>query len=180
MPSRLVMRKSEVQSDGSCTSATLTCKEVDPVKRLIIITTQEIIAADTPTQIELTGITNPRSVQPTDVIRIVTFDADGISEIDSGFNIGTTMIDLAKITGFSVRPSSTINGELNTYTFTLSTIVNFEKGDVLQYTMPAQVGLPTTVNEINIRPLPRTVDGKKVTDKLKVVISGQTIYVTFL
>lgn len=180
MPDRLVIRQSEVKSEGSCTSATLTCTFVDPVEGLIIIRTQEIIAADTPTQIVLHGITNPRSVQPTEVIHIVTFDADGISEIDSGFDIGTTMIDLAKITGFSVRPTSTINGELNTYMFTVSTIVSFEKGDVLQYTMPANVGLPETAKKLNIRPLPRIVDGEKVKDELRVEISGQTIIITFI
>lgn len=101
---------------------------------------------------------------------MTTFDADGISEIDSGFDIGTTMVDLAKITGFSVRPSSTINGVMNTYTFTLSTVVNFEQGDVLRYTMPPKVILPATVEELNITPLPRTVDGNDVTDVLEVEI----------
>lgn len=65
MPERLVMRESEVQSAGACTSPTLTCTEVDQSKRRIIIKTQEIIAAGTPTSIVIMGITNPRSVQST-------------------------------------------------------------------------------------------------------------------
>jgi len=172
MPARLVMRPSEVLSDGACTSPTLSCTEVNTEKGLIIIKTQELITAGTATELVITGITNPRSLQPTEVIHMVTFDADGISEIDSGFDIATTMVDLAKITGFSVRPQSTINGVLNTYTFSLSTIVPFEDGDTLKFTMPSGVTLPATVADLTITALPRTVDGVAVKDHLNIEMTG--------
>jgi hypothetical protein len=95
MPDRIGLRPSEVLSDGSCTSNTLTCTSVDPVTNVIIIKTQEIILAETSTTIVITGITNPRSIQPTQVIHIVTYDADGISEIDAGYDVGVTMDGLA-------------------------------------------------------------------------------------
>ena len=95
MPDRVTLRPSEVLSDGACTSATLTCTSVDPVENLIIIKTQQLIDAETATTLVITGITNPRSVQPTDVIHIVSFDADGISEIDAGFDVSLTMSELA-------------------------------------------------------------------------------------
>ena len=104
MPKRVTLRPSEVLSDGSCTSEGLTCTEVDTEKNIIIIKTQNLINAMTPTTIILTGITNPRSIQPTDVVHIVSFDADGISEIDAGFDISITMVDLASFKSFTVRP----------------------------------------------------------------------------
>lgn len=47
MPDRIGLRPSEVLSDGSCTSNTLTCTEVNTVKNVIVIKTQEIILAGT-------------------------------------------------------------------------------------------------------------------------------------
>lgn len=120
----------------------------------------------------LTGITNPRSIQPTEVVVIKTFDADGISEIDAGFDKSIEMQDLAKIDSFSVRASSEVNGEINTYTFTLTTRYRFIDGDVLKFTVPPEVKLPSTIDEFNIQGLPRTVDGEQVKDDLIVEMSG--------
>lgn len=74
MPERIGLRPSEVLSDGACVTDTLTCTDVDPEKNLIVIKSQEVINAATPTTLILMGITNPRSIQPTEVIHVVTFD----------------------------------------------------------------------------------------------------------
>ena len=39
----------------------------------------------------ITGITNPRNVEPTGPFKIVTYDTDGKSAIDDGFDIDTEM-----------------------------------------------------------------------------------------
>lgn len=111
---------------------------------------------------------------------IKTFDADGISEIDAGFDKSIEMKELAKIDSFSVRSSSEINGEINTYTFTLTTRYKFFDGDVLKFTVPPEVKLPSTIEELNIQGLPRTVDGESVKDELIVEMSGQTVIVNFV
>ena len=71
------------------------------------------IPPGTPTTILLTGITNPRTDESTDFFRIITYDANGISEIDAGFDKSTKMEKLAEIDSITVTPSSVINGDTN-------------------------------------------------------------------
>ena len=71
------------------------------------------IPPNTPTTILLTGITNPRTDESTDFFRIITYDANGISEIDAGFDKSTKMEKLATIDSITVTPSSVINGDTN-------------------------------------------------------------------
>lgn len=82
------------------------------------------------------------------------------------------MKDLAKMDSFTVRTSSLVNGEINTYTFTLTTRYKFIDGDILKFTVPPEVTLPDTVDKLNIQGLPRTVDGESVKDDLHVEMSG--------
>lgn len=126
------------------------------------------------------GVNNPRSTQPTGVFIISTFDKDGISEIDSGFRIQTQMTTAAPIDSFSVQPGSVVNGEVSDYTFTISTRVTIIDGDVLTFVFPEQIRLPRTVEELNITPLPRIVNGVEVLDELQVEISGSKIIITFV
>ena len=71
------------------------------------------IPPNTPTTIILTGMTNPRTDESTDFFRIITYDANGISEIDAGFDKSTKMVKLATIDSITVTPSSVINGDTN-------------------------------------------------------------------
>lgn len=130
--------------------------------------------------IVITGITNPRNLEPTGPFHIVTYDTNGTSEIDGGFDIDTKMRDLAEIENISITPSSDVNGALNRYTFVLKTRVTIIDGDVLQITFPSQITLPATIEELNILSVPRTVDDQKVSDVLKVEMSGQTVFITFI
>jgi len=47
--------------------------------------------------------------------------------------------EAGKITLADVERESTVNGELNTYTFTLTTTVPILDGDVLKFSFPEQV-----------------------------------------
>lgn len=136
--------------------------------------------AGTETIITVIGVNNPRSTKPTNVFIISTFDSDGISEIDSGFRITTVITEMASIADFSVQPSSVVNGELNTYTFTISTRVPFIAGDILTFVVPDEIKLPPSAEDLEITPLPRTVNGVQVLDELLVEISGKKIIVTFI
>lgn len=82
---------------------------------------------------------NPRSNISTGVFIISTFDDDGVSEIDSGFRFITNMETYAAIGDFSVLPSNDVNGEINTYTFTISTRVEIIDGDVLSFLVPNDI-----------------------------------------
>ena len=81
---------------------------------------------------------------------MTTYDVDGTSLIDSGYNVSTVMKEVSAITSFTVEPSNTINGKLNTYTFTITTPAKILDGDVLKFTVPDQVTLPATIEELNI------------------------------
>ena len=81
--------------------------------------------------INITGVKNPRSDSATEEFLVITFDMDGISEIDRGFRVTTKMAGLWAIDNFSVEPTSAINGEINAYNFTLSSRVPLNDGDVV-------------------------------------------------
>ena len=130
--------------------------------------------------IVIVGVNNPRNFAPTGQFLIYTYDQDQISEIDAGFNINTAMSVPASITNFSVLPSNFTNGVINTYTFTITTQVVFVNGDKIQFVVPKQITLPASVNDLNITPLPRIVNGIEVSDVLQVEKNGQLIIITFV
>lgn len=79
--------------------------------------------------IVISGITNPRNIQPTGPFHIITYDADDYSVIDAGFDIDTAMTELAPVDNVYVQPSSDMNGVVNIYTFTVATKVTIIDGD---------------------------------------------------
>ena len=175
MPTELVLRPTETQSGGVCVTSPFACTDVidnsglEPREpSIIIIKVQERIPAGTATTVAIVGVTNPRNTDVTGVFHIVTFDIDGVSEIDAGFDISTAIKDPAPIGNFDVQPESPINGEENTYTFFLTTRVEIIDGDVLEFTFPDQVSLPDNVDDLIVVPLPRSVDGAEVTDELTI------------
>ena len=62
----------------------------------------------------------------------------------------------------------------------MTTKVTVVQGDVIRFTFPDEIILPNTIEDFNITPVPRTVDGQAVTDEMKVERSGQTVFVTFI
>ena len=179
MPEELTLRVSEVYSDGVCAlMSTLTCTSVKD--GVITIQTQEVIYGGSTHVWNVHGINNPRSQMKTGVIKIRTFASNGLSEIDSGFNQDVQMTELAQMESFTVTTGSSVNGEENTYTFSINSRVTILDGDTISFNVPAQVGLPQTVEELDIIPLPREVDGERVTDRLTIEMIGQMLYITFV
>jgi len=86
----------------------------------------------------------------------------------------------ATIDNFSVSPSNVINGASNTLIFSITTRVTIINGDVFKFTVPSQITLPATDDELEITPLPRTIDGIEVRDEMKVVTSGNLVIITFI
>lgn len=58
------------------------------------------------------------------------------------------MTQLAQMESFTVTPESKINGEENTYTFSINTRVTVLAGDSLEFIVPNQVGLPPTIEDL--------------------------------
>lgn len=94
VPDRLVLRPKEVRSDGVCSDTNFVCEE-DIVNNIIVIKSRQKIKGGSTITFILAGITNPRNVEPTGPFRIITFDTDGKSAIDDGFDIDTEMTELA-------------------------------------------------------------------------------------
>ena len=88
---------------------------------------------------QLFGVTNPRSFTPTQSFHITSYDVDGVSEIDIGFNKNVAMEISGTITEFSLLRQSEINGEKNDYTFTIKNDIPLQVGDVLKFVFPVQV-----------------------------------------
>lgn len=82
------------------------------------------------------GVQNPRSFKPTANITLTTIDVDGVTLIDSGFNKSAVMTIPGLINGFTITPSSVVNGALNTYTFSAQAVIPFVIGDKITITLP--------------------------------------------
>jgi hypothetical protein len=91
--------------------------------------------------VELTfdGIKNPRTFKPSDSFKIKTYDTDGVSIIDEGFNKNVVMNIAGVITEFILERQSTVNGFVNDYTFTVKTDIPLISGDVLKFTFPDEI-----------------------------------------
>jgi hypothetical protein len=103
--------------------------------------------------ITLGGVKNARSFKPTGTFAIATYDTTG-AYIDEGYNrnVATTIAGTIKLE--EVERDSTINGEVNTYKFSLTTSVPWENGDVLKFSFPPEITLnadnaPTTITPLN-------------------------------
>lgn len=66
---------------------------------------------------QLGGVKNPRSHQPTSLFFVTTYDTDGVSLIDTGYQENLVMTKSGKITAFNVERESFLNGYINNYKF---------------------------------------------------------------
>lgn len=180
LPEQLTLYPAIIRSGGSCTqNDAFVCTDVLEDKRTIVIQSKEKISGGSTVTINLTGVKNPRSNAPSDEFLVITFDMDGISEIDRGFRVGVQMQNLWQIDNFSVEPTSAINGEINAYNFTLSTRVQLNDGDMVQFVFPQEVTLPPA-DDLKISPISRLVGGASVTDDVMIdKVSDHKVSITF-
>lgn len=100
------------------------------------------LARGAPLNITVGGFVNPRSFAPTGPFIINTYDIDGISLIDTGYNQTAAMSIPANLQSFSARPSSLVNGQLNTYTFSLQSNLTIANGDKVTFVLPTELTPP--------------------------------------
>ena len=92
-----------VTSSGTCSSATC---NVDVDDRTVEWTITEDIAPKTPIQFELKGLRNPRTTETTGTFFITTRDTNLVSEIDSGYNMATSVTIMGDLGSFGATPSN--------------------------------------------------------------------------
>ena len=85
--------------------------------RIIRIQTTEQTARNTKITVHIGGIKNSRSFKPSGTFGIITYDTDGVSKIDIGYNQNVATSIASDITDFIVSRDNTTNGAINTYTF---------------------------------------------------------------
>ena len=181
LPPELTIFPAILRSGGSCTqNDDFVCTDVIMNERTVVIQSKKKIEADSVTTINITGVQNPRSAAPSGEIVVVTFDIDGISEIDRGFNIVVQMKELWAVDNFSVQPTSIYNGAINSYKFTLSSRVRLRDGDIVQFDFPEETRLPAA-EQLIIEATPRNVNGKSVFDNLTIEKTGESsVKITFV
>ena len=74
----------------------------------------------TPIIIELGGMRNPISLKPTVSAIAATSDDDGYSIDNVSTGLTLTMTTINELNSFNVSPSSTTNGDVADYTFTIN------------------------------------------------------------
>lgn len=117
------------------------------------------------------GIKNARSMEPSGSFQITTYDTDGVSKIDIGYNKNVATTKAGEITMLPIGRESTVNGEINTYTFEMTTSIPMVAGDVLKFSFPPQV----VVNAGGATTVCTTLDQ---VDKIICGISGNDIQIT--
>lgn len=133
-------------------------------------------ASGTLITVQMGGLTNPRSFKPTDLFVVTTLDTDGVSEIDDGFNKPATMSIIGEITTVDITPSNFINGEINTYTFTISSPIPIEMGDRLKFKFPKELTPPSDKEEMacfartNVLSIDCQIAGRDVTITFELVV----------
>ena len=78
---------------------------------------------------------------PTSSFMVTTYDTDGLSTIDTGFNVNTAMTIAGSITTFQVTNLNQTNGATTTYMFKLESEVVMMPGDQLFFTFPKEITL---------------------------------------
>ena len=117
--------------------ATTTCTLIGD-RSIKIETTQES-AKQAPIEGSLGGIKNNRSMQPSGSFQITTYDTDGVSLIDVGYNKNVATTIAGDITWAPIGRDSTVNGATNVFTFEMTTSIPMQAGDVLKFSFPPQV-----------------------------------------
>lgn len=78
-------------------------------------------------------------MQPSGSFQITTFDTDGVSKIDIGYNKNVATTIAGDITWAPIGRDSTVNGDINVFIFEMTTSIPMQVGDVLKFSFPPQV-----------------------------------------
>jgi hypothetical protein len=152
LPSDVSLISSSAISGGSC--RVYSCSEANTGADYIIFTipsTGEFsngIEAGSDLIIDLVGVINPRTTEPTGTFHISTFD-DNETPIDEGYDVNTQMYFLGQLHSFSAIQTNFVNGVENRYIFSMQSAVPLNSGDKLSFTFPTDIVPPSTSEELN-------------------------------
>lgn len=166
-PANLVFNPNLTLTTKTCATTTCTLFQ----NSSIIIKTTEQTNKSQSVLVTLGGIKNPRSFMPSQTFIITSYDTDGASLIDIGYNQNVATSIAGNITTFTVTSSSQVNGVVNTYNFGLTTTIPMTAGDVLKFSYPADIA----VNARGQQSLCKTVNPQ---DSIVCSISGTDIQIT--
>lgn len=148
MPPQIVMQPSSTLSTGSC--RVYTCLNATPTSVRLLIA--EGFQAGGNVTLEIGGVTNPRSIQPSGEFIITTLDTDAVSKIDEGFRAKVTMVNAGPITSFNTQQANFTNGDVNTYYFSVKALIPVIKGDKFTMTLPSEIGAPIDATQMDCEP----------------------------
>jgi len=155
----------------SCDPAVATCTVASDNERSIIIKTITQVEREVQVKHKLGGIKNARSYAPSGTFAITTFDTDSVSVIDIGFNKNVATSTAGDITFEPIGRESDVNGDINTYTFELTTAIPMLPTDVLKFTVPDQIVM-------NAGGLITLCTPKNPDDEIVCGISGHDVQIT--
>lgn len=171
-PPDVVFDSEEMLKVGICDEDPPICEFKQGDDRTIRIRLTEDLNKNVGKDITLGGVKNARSFKPTGTFSIATYDSEG-NYIDEGYNRNVATTEAGVIELEEIQRESTVNGEVNTYTFSLTTSVPWVNGDVLKFTFPPEISLNADNKQTKITPLN---DG----DQIDGGISGNDIQITFV
>lgn len=99
LPAQVTLTPATAISGGTCSK--WTCETADVTSSQIIFQTTEDVKGGDDISIDIVGIQNPRTTQPTDTFKITTYFTDKVSVIDSGYDSNTAMSFLGELGSFS-------------------------------------------------------------------------------
>jgi len=142
IPDDITLNTSSARSNGSC--GTFSCSLSSDEKTISFKSTLGELPGETDLTIQIGGVTNARSTRTSGLFSISTYDTDQTSLIDEGSDMTVQMTIPGELNDFSVVPTNTTNGALTTYTYSFSTSIPIEDGDVISFTVPDQIENPSS------------------------------------
>ena len=156
----------------SCSSRFCELDATDPKAQKLWIKTNERFEKEQPRKIQLGGMKNSRSFQPSGSFVITTHDQSK-NVIDQGFNKNVATTVAGDITLKVLSRGSVVNGEVNTYKLSLTTTVPLKPNDVIKFTFPAEI-------TVNAKGLATVCTPEVAEDIMNCGISGNDIQIIML
>jgi len=119
----------------------------------ILPSTEWYLDVGNPFYIKCQGFRNPRTTRVTATFQIDTKDSAGYYLEQRTTGITTQMLSTPKMPTFDVQMSNFTNGDINTYTVTMYSPLPHFSGDIIWFTFPPQILLPSVVNCVAISAL---------------------------
>jgi hypothetical protein len=142
-PEEIRLQVSSTLSTGSC--KVYTCMNNYATESGVRFLIADGQAKGSEVNLEIGGVTNPRSFKPSGDIVVTSFDTDGESKIDVGYKNKAEMTIAGPVTSFSVSQTNFTNGDINIHTFAVQALIPLVVGDKFTMTLPQEMDAPADV-----------------------------------